>query len=142
MDIQHKDILKEFYEQFKIKKIYLYKCRASITFDGGYTTKLNVYLDKSQLVSSIINHTIDNNCTVNTIKILEVTGHYPNLTDDIYLQLIAIVNNCLCEGLGTCCLVQGTDVDEVKIDILKTCIRYRNEIQDQIKHLSLNKLLD
>lgn len=60
---------------------------------------------------------------------------YKTITAVTLIQLIAILNKHLSQGLGTCILISGCDVFEVYEDILSQCIKDSKNIYEDVREL-------
>lgn len=129
------DIRDRFYKEFNIKKIYGYKCSLDIDFDDGFGYhNIEFYFDKRDFIKLITENKVDY-ATAKNIKLLNVSSYCPFIKDEVYLGLIAILNEHLSQGLGACCLIQGDTVGKIKDDILLNCIKYKSEIYEEVKEL-------
>ena len=60
---------------------------------------------------------------------------YPPITPAIVLELIAILNEALAQGLGVCSLVCGDTKEKIINGILKDCVEYKDHIKQSVQKL-------
>lgn len=131
-------LIKKFNEDFNILKKYLYECNFVYVDAIGNDHSFTYVFTKDELLSAIKYNKVGND-TVKNVRVKRVVVEYPPMTDEKYLKLIAVLNKCLAQGLGTCCLISGTRLKEVKQNILLECMKHRDQIYHEVKEVVYDK---
>lgn len=131
-------LIRKFHEEFNILKKYLYECDFVYIDALGYNHNFSYVFTKDELISAIINGKVGND-TVKNVRVKRVVIEYPPMTDEKYLKLIVVLNRHLAQGLGSCTLISGTRLKEIKQNILLECMKHRDQIYHEVKEVIYDK---